>query len=606
MTRFDDQLRSAVNASAAPVPEDFIWNTEQMIDRLPRKERRIVKNKLSVGLVLAIILCMLAATAVAAVLLTGQELVEQEVLPMALQNDSAQAPLLFTNEELQRIAALAEENGVTLGENVMLALEKGLDIPEREVLLDMAYDTFGPEPMFWTLEEQYWFHEALVQLGVQKANDHLLPGEGDLTEEEAVAKALEYILAAPDEYGRKAYLSDPANYTLHRSYQLSYNHDGSSSGAIWHIGFMEKNGPSYYQAIMDQTGQRIAVRWDDMEEYAGVNEKFTNEELARIVALAQENGITLSASILNALEKGEGYWEEEVIMSLAKAQFGPIPGQWTLEEQYWFEEMVVAIGFKDYNQCRVPGEGELTYEEAYAKAVQLFLDEGWLTDPVILEDRIKYDLWRSYLAVRGEDGTIDSPVWNFRFEPCDVNLPTLSVEMSHTGEILNQGYMPGLEERLAAGEITPLEISDLFTMAYGSQPGWATEVYVAYADALHRADLKNATRATQAYLHANYILPPEGALTREQAIDVAVERIGGNEIRVGAVFCFEADGRAMWKVCIASDSNRISDMVEIDCMTGEITEQYMDDSDGNAVQFYVPKQVYDEFCSIFPNPEGNG
>ena len=28
---FDEQLKAAVRASAAPVPEDFLWNTEQMI-----------------------------------------------------------------------------------------------------------------------------------------------------------------------------------------------------------------------------------------------------------------------------------------------------------------------------------------------------------------------------------------------------------------------------------------------------------------------------------------------------------------------------------------------------------------------------------------------
>ena len=72
---FDEQLKAAVRASAAPVPEDFLWNTEQMINRLPRKERIIVRNKLSFGLILAIILCTLTLTAVAAVLLTSQELV---------------------------------------------------------------------------------------------------------------------------------------------------------------------------------------------------------------------------------------------------------------------------------------------------------------------------------------------------------------------------------------------------------------------------------------------------------------------------------------------------------------------------------------------------
>ncbi len=611
MTRMDDmlrdeQLKAAVNASAASVPEDFIWNTERMIDHLPRKERYIVRNKLSVGLVLTIILCLLAATAVAAVLLTGRELVEQEVLPMALENDANHdAPLMFTNEELQQIAALAEENGITLSEDTMLALKNGLTVLEKDLILDIVYDDLGPTPMRWSLEEQHWFYEAMVQLGVMKVNDHLLPGEGDLTEAEALAKALEYVTAQPAD--SKEYLRDPAFYDVHRSFKRAYHQDGTPAGAIWHFGFMQKTGPIYYEVTMDAQGKRIAVMMRDTSEFANVTEKFSNSELAKIVALAEENGIALSNDILRALEKGEGYWEEEVIMSLAKSQFGPIPGQWTIEEQYWFEETVVDIGFKDYNQCRIPSESELTYEEAYAKAMELFISEGWLTDPAILADRSKYDLWRSYLAVHNEDGTIADPVWTLRFEACDVNLPTLSVEMSSTGEILNQGCMPGLEDRLVAGTVRYYEVQDAFQLAYGSMPSWMPETYVAYIDALRRSDLTGSSSGTQAYLNTRYILPPEGALTREQAIDIAVKLIGGEEIRVGAVICFAEDERAIWKVCIASDSNRISDMVELDCMTGEVTQQYKDDSDGSAVQFYVPKKMYDEFCRMrLVNTEGNG
>ena len=75
---FDEQLKAAVRASAAPVPEDFLWNTEQMIDRLPGNERPVMKRKLSFALVLALLLCLLAVGAVAAVLLSSQELVERE------------------------------------------------------------------------------------------------------------------------------------------------------------------------------------------------------------------------------------------------------------------------------------------------------------------------------------------------------------------------------------------------------------------------------------------------------------------------------------------------------------------------------------------------
>lgn len=365
--RFDERLKAAVTASAAPVPEDFLWSAEQMIDHLPRKERIIVRNKLSFGFVLAIILCMLTLTAVAAVLLTSQELVETEVLPMAIGNDSGTV-LYFTEDELKAIATLASKNGVSLEDATLQDLQNGLELREHDSLREMAPNSFGPESMTWPLTEQYWFHEAMVQLGKEQANDHLIPGEEDMATDAAIARALELLARQPDEYGRSAYLSKPENYTITCSYQKALDVRGNPVEKAWLIGFIEKNGPSWFQVLMDGTGERIGIFWLDMTEYADVNTTFSNEELASIVALAEENGIKLSNSILRSLEKSEGYWEEEVIMSLAKAQFGPYPGQWTLEEQYWFEETVVSIGFKDYNQCRIPTEDDLFYEEAYAKA----------------------------------------------------------------------------------------------------------------------------------------------------------------------------------------------------------------------------------------------
>ena len=46
-----------------------------------------VKRKLTAGLVLALVLVMIMAAAVAAVLLTRQEIVEQVAAPMAMEND---------------------------------------------------------------------------------------------------------------------------------------------------------------------------------------------------------------------------------------------------------------------------------------------------------------------------------------------------------------------------------------------------------------------------------------------------------------------------------------------------------------------------------------
>lgn len=596
---FDEQLKAAVRASAAPVPEDFLWNTEQMINRLPRKERIIVRNKLSFGLILAIILCTLTLTAVAAVLLTSQELVETEVLPMAIDNDSGAMPS-FTEEEIQFIAALAEKNGVSLSDTTLQDMQDGLMRLSYDAAEEMAPNPFGPEPMTWPLAEQYWFHEAMVQLGREKTNDHLIPSEGDLTVDEAIARALELATRQPDEYNRKEYLKDPANYTVTCSYQKALDVRGNPLEKAWLIGFMEKNGPSWTQVLMDGTGGRIAVFWQDTTERADVNTAFSNEELQHIVALAEENGITLSDNILRALENGEGYWEEEVIMSLAKAQFGPQPGQWTIEQQYWFGEMDVAIGFVDVNHNCLPGEGDLTYEEAYARAVQLLQAEGWVDDPAWLEDRTQFALTRTF-NMWEEYG--DEPMWYFYFDPRQIDLPLFTVLMTRSGEVESVGRRPGLSEQLENG-MPANSVRDMFNHVYGND--WSPEVYVAYVEALRKSDLSRASKAVQAYLATDYILPPEGALTSEEAIAIAAEHIGSESILSASTVCFQLDGRAVWKAILDYDGLRPSDMVEMDALTGEILDAYPAKSPSTIVQYNVPRRVYESPALGTPNPEGNG
>lgn len=418
----ETRLREAVRASAAPVPEDFLWRMEQTIDRLPGKERPVMKKKMSAAVVLAIALCLLAAGALAAVLLSSKELVEQHVVPMALENDAE-----------------------------------------------------------------------------------------------------------------------------------------------------------------------------------GVNDTFTNEQLARIVALAEENDIRLSDSILRALEKGEGYWEEEVIISLAKSQFGPYPAQWTIEEQYWFGEMCTAIGYQDSSSYHLPGEGDLTYEEAYAKAREHVAAQGH--DVSLLDDRTKYALSRSCIADKNKNGDILCVTWSFWFEPLEVDLPTFEMQMNADGSLAMFSHRAGLSEKLTTGTLKCHEVQDYFSDMYGSQNKWTPEIFVEYVTVLRQTDLINASRGIRAYAATQFCLPPEGALTAEEAIARAKEAMPLENPIVRGAYCFEVDGRVCWKVSMRPEEEFTTHMAEMDAMTGEILLTYEVDR-GHAAQYFVPLSVWQ--ATPEPEPDGLG
>ncbi len=388
--RLETRLREAVRAAAPDLPVAFERNMGLLIDHLPRKERPVMKRKMSIGLAIALLLCLLTVGALAVALLSNRELVEQEVLPMAQENDAS-----------------------------------------------------------------------------------------------------------------------------------------------------------------------------------GLNEVFTHEELGRILALAEENGISLDAngSIRKAYARGDGYWEEEVIMAIAKDAFGPYPGQWTLEEQFWFEEVMVAIGFKDYNAARIPGENDLTYDAAYNLAKEHLLAEYGIAGE-ILDDRGQYKLWRGYHAYLGEEGSIQPPTWYFWFEPKDVALTEYELKLDRDGAVfycqVTLGLQPPAEN---TPEYMTYYIRDRFEGCYGPMDDWPQDVWVMFGQQMKGAADAEGTLWAQ----VEYIPVPEGGLTREEAYAAAMTALDGpaDERREGSAVCMMDEGQPIWKVQVWQGPIGAR-LMEIDCMTGEV------------------------------------
>lgn len=72
--------------------------------------------------------------------------------------------------------------------------------------------------------------------------------------------------------------------------------------------------------------ERFAVPMALENDAGAVNESYSHEELAEIIAVLSENGITLEedTQIMRALESGQGYWEEETLMAICREAFGGI------------------------------------------------------------------------------------------------------------------------------------------------------------------------------------------------------------------------------------------------------------------------------------------
>ena len=94
-------------------------------------------KKRLIGLMTALALLLSAAAATAAAPLTLQEILDQVVVPMALENDTGDAGITldFSHKQLAEIVRVMAENGITLPENntVMQYVTSGCGYYESSV-----------------------------------------------------------------------------------------------------------------------------------------------------------------------------------------------------------------------------------------------------------------------------------------------------------------------------------------------------------------------------------------------------------------------------------------------------------------------------------------
>lgn len=160
-------------------PDSFSRGISAHLRALQRKEEAIVKKKLSVGLIIAIMLMLAAVTALAVALLTSREIVEEHGLPIASQSEGD----VYSAEETNFLLDLAKENGIVLSETGMASirafLELGKGYYKEEMLMELAKAEFGQDTAYWSPEENKWFSDVCAAIGFTDQPHSALPGDNE-------------------------------------------------------------------------------------------------------------------------------------------------------------------------------------------------------------------------------------------------------------------------------------------------------------------------------------------------------------------------------------------------------------------------------------------
>lgn len=230
--RFRQEITRALDArlrELEPTPRQ----KEIMMKRITGGQKVKRNMRVSLGLVLAVVLTMLAVGAAAAALLSAREVIEQTALPMARENDTDTRKIeTYTHDQLVALVAAANENGISLDETtgIMRALRRGEGYWEDEAIMEICREAFGGLIDEWTWDEQYWYMNLMAQTQGYEENTMDYPGEGDMKATDAYPIADAALMNA---YEGAKDLQDSACYKRHEFFYILEGENREKAGSVW-------------------------------------------------------------------------------------------------------------------------------------------------------------------------------------------------------------------------------------------------------------------------------------------------------------------------------------------------------------------------------------
>lgn len=590
---------------------------QKVIRRADRKEPVIVRKKMKYGVALALILMLLTATAVAAVLLTGMEVIEQEAVPMAQGNDGDVRPVdEYTFEELQSIILTAQENGIYLDDDtsVMRALRNGEGYSEEETIMAICREAFGGLFYEWTTEEKHWFQEMMIDIGWSTENGYEIPGEGEMSSAEARAQAVKLL---QEKYGADLPLDDPAMYRVEEWY---FAKGDDQLGLNWNFVFYPRylEGATCYASFDKQGGQAELSReepytWTEYTELQLKNrvDRIYNYRYAGTGMVSWECDAWYAFGQKLPGAQRSASWNEEYDAYAASVYL--LPGEGDLTRQQARDIAFADAGVKDYtgvtelllgkgsqrtwkitfNTSEKTGKNQLlsyeidsvsreilrrddlTSEQAWARYVLFQTYEAFAPDKEdILTPEKAVEIAVKTLHTHFNDDTIpymDESIYeiNARYNANSDRYTVLfNVKQLGYGRA-NVTVKGDGTARLVFANPSGLNGDTLFECyddLYGSCFDWDQSRWVEFGQAMQQYE--PTTFEGKLFKQTTYVDASTVKISRDDALDIVWKDAQTDHI---CAILIGAEPNPVWKV--RANTNPVTTLYEIDAMTGEILDK---------------------------------
>lgn len=376
------------------------------------QEETVVKKKVSLALVMALVLVLAAGVALA--LATWRDAAREIVV---VEQESGYFEEWPTEKKIALVGALVENGYTEKTAEIDAMLTGKLPESESEQIADAAMMAFtgreiseisfmeimtsawGPFSQ-WTLEEQAWYSQLMVEMNLQGA-DHTLyvMPEGPVDEAQAIAigrKAIAGALNVPE--------STLDDYALTTTFQVPESIEPGDNQPYWQIEYwVTEDTPeegrlfpiSFWVFVHPETGALM----EPAEELA---------EALRAAQVWEEDPLHLQMSAFD--EKYGVYWQGTCVEAKAEWSRDIAPQIRARAEEFTDTYGLLAKVVFDYG---VPDDLALLQEEAYALAERTLVEKLGLK-----EEEIRFYTFRQEAYYDITDP--DKPLWKFFFQGASI------------------------------------------------------------------------------------------------------------------------------------------------------------------------------------------
>ncbi len=307
------------------------------------------------------------------------------------------------------------------------------------------------------------------------------------------------------------------------------------------------------------------------------SESWDKNEMNEILRLAESYGVALDREDVAALNRHDENYKSEVLRLFARAELGFYPSTWSIEDQAWYDQLLVEGGLKEFRELFVPEGNEISQAQAldiaHAYIRDHFDKDAKVTDTQLYLRHLQYMAYSDNPYQKGRQ-------WYIAYEALDPAHSSYTLTLLSDGTVKDAGREMGLGEE-GRPALAAHEVLDLYRDLYGDHASWSMGTWLAFQKETAQAARNNPgalSDGVRTVLKQAYALPGDSALPREAAVEAAARAVaaaGGPEAallegyRVSAVY-FAQEGGPIWKVTfwVQTEGGGIH-MAELDAYTGE-------------------------------------